>query len=154
MKNVRLIILVIIVILVLLNWSAIKKFFLKSVSAYDDCVAKNKAMVDGSPCVNCIPVGSQAASFQGTIVSGVCQPTQVQVYPKIGAILNQSNKLQVINQAGAIAYAINTDKVLDATNLILDYGEKINSTQVITQPSTYYNIDLNTWLSASDVKII
>lgn len=40
---------------------------------YDKCLLKNKNLAEGASCTNCIPSGSQMASFKGVIVNGMCQ---------------------------------------------------------------------------------
>lgn len=41
-------------------------------TAYQQCLAANRRLMEGDNCYNCVPTGSNQPVYQGIIVNGVC----------------------------------------------------------------------------------
>lgn len=150
----------VIISLIMREWNPLKWFSRKPYqdqSEYDKCIEANKAKPDGSECTNCIPDGSQMATFAGVILNGECIPN---------AAPPSTSSLKVTNPVGAEIYTQKSDGTgmqgtgqTVSTNTTLAWTNKVNSpycpknSQQCFLAKDFYQTQSG-WLLETDITIL
>lgn len=118
---------------------------------YKKCIESNKSKSDGEPCNNCIPEGSQQATFSGVIKNGICEKPTQQPEPRPSF----TNKIQIIKQGGTRTFATDsTGNIVSPQNAnMVPQGTVLTFTKYITSPSTYYETQFG-WIDGKDAVLV